>query len=219
MDPRPTLISVHSIYTMLSETLALTSYIMLKRSISCVSNPSSSCHIFYVYNFYHWTNHNRSTTSLKNSGLNKCLLVRTIIVIFFVCWRVCSCSFCVWHFWTNTSLNQRWSTRFNTFMLTLKFGIFARNFKISFAVFISIDFLCLYNHCYLSYSTPRRNPVVSIWLHYNGTWTRALDPSILIQYVNVREPMVSELWSHRLDGLCRDVHPTAQVYIPPGTER
>ena len=42
--------------------------------------------------------------------------------------------------------------------------------------------------------------------------------SFFIQCVNDREPMANELWSHGLDGLCRDIHPTARVEIPPGTD-
>ena len=45
------------------------------------------------------------------------------------------------------------------------------------------------------------------------------DPSIFIQCVNGREPMVDELWFHGLDGLSRDVHPTARVELPTGDVR
>ena len=41
-------------------------------------------------------------------------------------------------------------------------------------------------------------------------------PSVLIQCFNGRDTMVHELWSHVLDGISHDVHPTAWVEIPTG---
>ena len=43
------------------------------------------------------------------------------------------------------------------------------------------------------------------------------DLIIFIQCVYGRDPMSHKLWSHGLDGLSRNVHPTAQVDIPTGT--
>ena len=59
----------------------------------------------------------------------------------------------------------------------------------------------------------------SIWRTYDGTGRGAPDPSVFIQCVNGWEPMANKLWSHGLDGLCRNFHTTVRVDIPPGTGR
>ena len=65
---------------------------------------------------------------------------------------------------------------------------------------------------------PRRTPVGSIWCPSDGTVRRAPSPRVFIQCVNGQEPMSYDLWSHGLDGLCHDVHLTAGVDIPHGTD-
>ena len=109
-------------------------------------------------------------------------------------------------------------TQFNIFVLALKFGMFEFNLKISFIVFFSIVFHCCSNRCLLSYNMIRQTAIGSIWSPSDGTGSGATDPIVLIQYVNGWEPMANELWSHGLDGLCHDVHPTARVEIHPGTD-
>ena len=50
---------------------------------------------------------------------------------------------------------------------------------------------------------------------YSGS--RALYLIVFILFANGRDTMACELWSHGLDGISRNVHPTAQVDIPTGT--
>ena len=65
----------------------------------------------------------------------------------------------------------------------------------------------------------RHAPTGGIWRPSDGTGSEATYPSVFIQCVNSWEPMANKLWSHGLDDICRDVHPTAQVDIPPGTDK
>ena len=51
-----------------------------------------------------------------------------------------------------------------------------------------------------------------------GTGSGAPDNRIFVQCINVRDPMANDLWSRGLDSIRRDVHPTARVEIPPGTD-
>ena len=149
-----------------------------------------------------------------NLGPNWGPLVCTLSVIFIYVLKVRYWCFCAWHFCTNRIQIQRCSTSFNIFALALKFGIFARNFKISFLVS-----RCFSNHCPLPYNITRRATMVSIWRPYDGTGSRDTDPIILIQCINGQQPMYNELWSHGLDGLSCDVHPTARAGITPVTDR
>ena len=48
----------------------------------------------------------------------------------------------------------------------------------------------------------------SIWRPYAGTGSRDLDPSVFIQFINGWDPTASKFWSHGLDGISRNVHPT-----------
>ena len=52
----------------------------------------------------------------------------------------------------------------------------------------------------------------------DGTGRRDPYPNFFIQCINGQELMDNKLWSHGLDGISRDIHPTAQVEIPPETE-
>ena len=133
---------------------------------------------------------------------------------FFTCWKSRCWCFCVWHFCTNRSQIQRWLTPFNIFAFALKFGIFVRNFKISFVVILSIVYHCLSNHSSFTYNIPRCAPMGCIWSLSYGTGSRSSDPIFFIQCINVRDPMANNLWSHGMDGLSRDVHPTARLDIP-----
>ena len=52
---------------------------------------------------------------------------------------------------------------------------------------------------------------------YSDSVSRDPDPIILIQFVNGREPMAHRLWSHGLDRISHDFHPTVRVEIPTVT--
>ena len=73
---------------------------------------------------------------------------------------------------------------FQYFALTLKFGNFMHNSKISYIFFLSIVSHCFSNHCYLPYNMPRRAPMSSIWRPFDGTGSGAKDNRILIQCAN-----------------------------------
>ena len=55
----------------------------------------------------------------------------------------------------------------------------------------------------------------SIWRLSYGTGSRAPYPRVFIQCVNGWDPMANKLWSHGLEGLCHDVHPTVRLDITP----
>ena len=59
----------------------------------------------------------------------------------------------------------------------------------------------------------RRAQMSDIWSP-SGFGSGDPDTSIFILYINGREPINHELWSHRLYRLSRDFRPTAQVEIP-----
>ena len=108
---------------------------------------------------------------------------------------------------------QRWSTHFNIFALSLKFGIFVPNYKISFIAFLSIVYRCISNRCSLPYIFVRCVPMGDI--HSPSVYgSKAPDVSIFIQCVSGREPVAHKLWSHGMDGLSLNIHPVAQVDIP-----
>ena len=52
---------------------------------------------------------------------------------------------------------------------------------------------------------------------HSDSGSRALDTGAFIQCVNDRDPMIHELWCHRIDRLCREVHLSARIDIPAGT--
>ena len=65
----------------------------------------------------------------------------------------------------------------------------------------------------------RRTPMGSIQRTYDVTGIMDTDPIIFIQCSSGLGPMANKLWSHGLDGVCRNVHPTERVEIPTRTDR
>ena len=58
----------------------------------------------------------------------------------------------------------------------------------------------------------------SIWRSSDGTGNEATYTRVFIQCINGWDHMTNDLWYHWFKSLSRDVHPTAQVEIPPGTD-
>ena len=87
-------------------------------------------------------------------------------------------------FFTNRSRIQRGLTHFNIFVLALNFGIFTCNFKISFVVY-----LCLSNHCSLTYNMPTRASIGSIWCTSDVKFIKDTDPIFFIKCINGWDPM------------------------------
>ena len=108
---------------------------------------------------------------------------------------------------------QRWSTLLNIFTLILKFGIFHPNIKISFIVFFTVVWFVacsVSNRWSLSCRMILHTPMGAIQKP-SDSGSRAPYPGAFILCVDGRDPMIHELWCHRIYGLCCEVRPTART--------
>ena len=157
--------------------------------------------------------------SLTNLDMNWGPLVRTIFVIFILVLKIPVLMFLGLAFSHQKGLNPKMFDSIQYFCACFEAWNFRVQFQNHFIFILSIVSHCYSNRCSLPYNILRRAPMGSIRIPSDGTGSGAPDPRVFIQCVKGREPMDNELWYHGLDCLCRDVHPTARLDIPPGTFR
>ena len=174
--------------------------------------------------------------SLTNLGLNQGSMLHIIFVIFLCMLKILLLVFlCLTFLYQQESspkvvkilLQQQESNpkvadsiqyfhaRFEVWNLYARF----QNRFYSFPLYSIPLIIQLYNRCSFPYNILRRSPMVSIRCFSGVTGIRDPYTIVFIQYVNCQETMANDLWYHGLDTLCRNVHTTAQVYIPPITDR
>ena len=147
--------------------------------------------------------------------MNRGPLVCTIFVLFLYILKIPLLLFLRLDVLYQQEFNPKVVDSFQFFALALKFRIFVPNFKISFIVFLSLVFHCVSNRCSLSYSMLRCAPIGYFWRPYNYGIVDP-DTKFFIQCYNGRDPMIQELWCHRLASICCEVHPTARLEIATG---
>ena len=164
-------------------------------------------------------NQNRSTMSLTNLGLNPDYTVRILFVIFLYVPNISLLVLLRLMFFHQHKSNSKVVDYFQHFCVQFKFGIFYSNFNISFIFLCSIFWFVAH-----SFSNPWSLSYIMICCVQMGDIRQPfdssggdLDPGAFLWCLDGREPMIHELWCHRIYGLCHNFNPTENIDIPAGT--